>query len=222
MMELPWRSRAKSPSKETSSSCISFSYISQLRSHNSDDLQTSQLHTNEDLIAFTWISSSNVKVRLNDNNTDMQRSSCSSSSIMSKKSIHEEAHQNLLFQPLASLASSLEAVFVKSRSVKAKEKVLHGRALFCCLGLGGRQINKLNLSQAESVYIPEGQSNEKTMLPAQFHQNEEESKRSIESEKQQVNKVAMHESAFVTVKHLSAGALSAIVSRFVFSSENSK
>ena len=148
----------------------------------------------------------------------MQKSACSSFLIVSKKLMHEEAHPNPHPQPLASLRSSVEDLFKKNKGFKEKSQLQNGGALFRCMGLSGKQINKLNLCQTDATFIPQSQINEKTVIDAEFHRNKDDSKKNIKSEKEQIEKVAMHESAFVTLKHLSAGALSAIVSRCVFSS----
>jgi hypothetical protein len=218
MMELRWKHGAENPSKENTSSFISFSFIPQLKSIVSEDFQIPQVYTNEDSISFKWVSSSSSKIAVSDSNTVIQKNSRPSLITVLKKLVYEEAHPCRHPQPLALLNSSVEALSRKNKRFKEKSQLQNGGALFCCIGLSGRQIDKLNLSQTDAGFIPQNQIDEKTIIEAEFLNNGDELKRSISAGKEKIQKGSVHESAFVTLKHLSAGALSAIVSRCSFSS----
>lgn len=126
---------------------------------------------------------------------------------------------------LASWAATLQTVMIQhvqdnrhqfSKRVPAMQTKKQGM-LFCSIGLAGREIGdveKLNLSQAAASlashnYLSEKESSSTDCLLADV----DAAQRLTQSGTEEGNKDVSENRVFVTMKHLSAGAISAIVSR---------
>lgn len=137
-----------------------------------------------------------------------------------------ESRKNPLVHGLASLADSMQALLIQqgrqnkhqfSKGMPLLEGQRQGM-LFCSVGLAGREIGgveKLNLSQAEASLVSHNHANEKENSLSDSHLliNGDASQRLSQIETEEDKKDVSENRVFVTVKHLSAGAISAIVSR---------
>ncbi|KAI5054867.1 hypothetical protein GOP47_0030012 [Adiantum capillus-veneris] len=104
-----------------------------------------------------------------------------------------------------------------SRGVPILQSQKQG-VLFCSIGLAGREIGgveKLNVSQAEASLASHKYSCEKEASSTDIHmlRDVDASQRLISSSTEEGRKEVTENPMFMTVKHLSAGAISAIVSR---------
>lgn len=127
---------------------------------------------------------------------------------------------------VASLAASMQALVTQperqnNQEISMRMPVLEGRrqgVLFCSVGLAGREIGvveKLNLSQAEASLVSHTHANEKENSSTDNHflRNENASQRLAQVDTEECKNDVSGSPVIVTAKHLSAGAISAIVSR---------
>eukprot|EP00250_Pteridium_aquilinum_P017495 c23656_g1_i2 orf=1072-2754(+) len=219
-------------SKSPSRACIRFASLSELGLQSHNDVQTDHFFTVGSTSNFARVPSDDHDYVL-EPPIAVQRSASNLQAglltlPMAWKS-SSESRINLLVHGFTKLASWVDFMQAGLMQHGQKHKhqfsfgmpVLEGQKqglLFCSVGLAGREIGgveKLNLSQAEASLVSHNHLNEKDNGSIDSHllSNEDASRSLSQIDAEAGIKDVSESSAFVTVKHLSAGAISAIVSR---------